>query len=43
VILVLDPDLGAGKVVECRVTVERGGRQVRRDPLARGQDVGEGR
>jgi hypothetical protein len=43
VILVLDPDLGADELVERGVAIQRSRDQVRRDPVACGEDVVEGR
>ena len=42
VVFVLDPGLRADQLVEGRISVERRGFQVGRDPLARSQDVIEG-
>ena len=42
VVLVLHPDLGAKELVETRIRIERSRPQVRGDPSARLEDVGEG-
>ena len=42
VVLVLHPDLGAEQLVEARIRIERSRPEMRADPPARLEDVGEG-